>query len=349
MEGTLTPDKIQKFSELIAKAEKIAIVTHTRPDGDAIGSSIATACFIRERYGKEAGVVVADAYSDTLDFILDDTDRKYFFQHDTHPAGAERWIAESDLVICQDCNGFDRTDGLKDSLKASEAPKVLIDHHLNPQEDSFVLCFSEVRISSASELAYWILMKMPDVDGCTSRIPMHALCAIMAGMTTDTNNFANSVFPSTLQMASQMLEAGVDRDGIIAELYNRYRENRFRMTGYALKDKLTILPEGAAYIILNKEDLEEYDIREGELEGLVNMPLGIDRVRMSILLKEDTGYFRVSVRSKRGTSANSFAISHFNGGGHELAAGGRLYFPGNIPDSSKAPEYVEKAVKVFFE
>ena len=298
MEGTLTPDKIQKFSELIAKAEKIAIVTHTRPDGDAIGSSIATACFIRERYGKEAGVVVADAYSDTLDFILDDTDRKYFFQHDTHPAEAERWIAESDLVICQDCNGFDRTDGLKDSLKASEAPKVLIDHHLNPQEDSFVLCFSEVRISSASELVYWILMEMPDVDGCTSRIPMHALCAIMAGMTTDMNNFANSVFPSTLQMASELLECGVDRDSIVQKIFNSYRVNRMQAISYLLSQRL-VLKGGLAYIVIYKEDLERFELEEGELEGLVNMPLTTAGIVMSITLKEDSDHFRVSIRSKK--------------------------------------------------
>lgn len=348
MKGIITPDRIQKFTELTEGASRIAIVTHTRPDGDAIGSSIATACFIREKFGKEAAVVIADSYSRTLDFILDGTDRNYFFRHDLSPAGAEEWILGSDLVICLDCNGFSRTAGLQDILKASTARKVLIDHHLNPQTEEFDLCFSEVEISSASELVFWVLSAMPGMDGDATRIPMHALRAIMAGMTTDTNNFANSVFPSTLQMASQLLAAGVDRDGILAEIYNRYSENRYRMTGYALKDKMTLTPEGVAYIILTAGELDEYGIDEGDLEGLVNIPLGIDKVRMSILMKEDKGYFRVSVRSKKGVSANSFATSYFNGGGHEQASGGRLYIPKDIASPDDAEEYVKQAVATFF-
>lgn len=197
-------------------------------------------------------------------------------------------------------------------------------------------------------MLYWVILKLPGISGDTSRIPMHSLRALMAGMTTDTNNFANSVYPSTLTMASKMLSAGVDRDGIISGLYNRYRENRIRMFGFALKDKMTITPEGAAYIIFSAEELQDFDIQEGELEGLVNIPLGIDKVRMSILLKEDSGYFRVSVRSKKGTSANIFAHKYFNGGGHELASGGRLYFPRDISSSKDAEAYVARAVKRYF-
>ena len=350
MEGIITPDRIRLFAEMIERADKITVVTHTRPDGDAIGSAVAAASFIREKYGKEdrAGIVVANAYSASLEFILDDTDRKFFFRHDTSKEDAEKWISGSDLIICQDFNSFDRTESLCDILRSSSATKVLIDHHLNPHAEDFDLCFSTPDISSTCELLYWILMEMPVTGGDTSGIPMHSLRALMAGMTTDTNNFANSVFPGTLLMASQMLAVGVDRNVIVAELYNRYPERRLRMTGYALKDKMTILPEGAAYIILTADELDSYHIEEGDLEGLVNMPLGIDCVRMSILLKEDEGYFRASVRSKAGTSANRFAALNLNGGGHEMAAGGRLYFPKDIKDSSMAAEFIENAVRTFF-
>lgn len=348
MKGIITPYRIQKLHKLAAEADRITVVTHTRPDGDAVGSSIATARFIGEMYGRDVAMVIADAYSKSLDFILDEKDRACLFQYDTQPAEAAERILGSDLIICLDCNGIDRTGALKDILGRSSAPRILIDHHLTPHEEEFCLVFSETEISSASELAYWILLAMPEVDGDTSLIPMHCLRALMAGMTTDTNNFANSVFPSTLEMASRLLEAGVDRDGIIAELYNRYRENRLRMMGFALKDKMTILPEGTAYIILTASELERFDIEEGELEGLVNIPLGIDEVKMSILLKEDDGFFRVSVRSKKGISANSFATRFFNGGGHEQAAGGRLYFPGDISVSSDAEDYVRKVTGLFF-
>lgn len=349
MKGIITKDSIHKLSRMIREAGKITVVTHTRPDGDAIGSAVASACFIREKYGKEVGIAIANAYSASLEFILDDIDRKHLFRHDVSKVETESWLQESDLVLCQDFNGFDRTETLCAYLQASDAKKVLIDHHLNPHSEDFDLVFSTPDISSTCELLYDILLEMPEVEGETADIPMHSLRALMAGMTTDTNNFANSVYPGTFQMASQMLAAGVDRNGIVAELYNRYPERRLRMTGYALKDKMTILPEGVAYIILSSDELRSYEIEEGDLEGLVNMPLGIDSVRMSIFLKEDEGYFRTSVRSKTGTSANRFATRFLNGGGHEQAAGGRLYFPEDIADSSMAAGYVENAVKTFFE
>ena len=333
---------------MLTKAHQITVTTHTRPDGDAIGSSIAAAHIINGLYGKEVGIVIANSYPDSLDFILDDSDRQHLYLNDSSDGKAAAWIDGSDLIICLDCNCFDRTESLQDSLKASKAEKILIDHHLNPHIHDFNLCFSSEGISSTCEMLYWVILKLPGISGDTSRIPMHSLRALMAGMTTDTNNFANSVYPSTLTMASKMLSAGVDRDGIISGLYNRYRENRIRMFGFALKDKMTITPEGAAYIIFSAEELQDFDIQEGELEGLVNIPLGIDKVRMSILLKEDSGYFRVSVRSKKGTSANIFAHKYFNGGGHELASGGRLYFPRDISSSKDAEAYVARAVKRYF-
>ncbi|MDO5443264.1 MAG: DHH family phosphoesterase [Bacteroidia bacterium] len=350
MEDIISPDRIQLFAEMIERADKISIVTHTRPDGDAIGSSIALSGFIRSAYGKDTAVTVANAWSSSLDFIIDDNDRMRLFRHDTDKEGTERRLAESDLLICIDCNGFDRTETLRPLLEASHAEKALVDHHLNPHTEDFGVWFSTPEISSACELLYWIMMEMPGIDGVTSRIPMHSLEALMSGMTTDTNNFSNSVWPSTLMMSSQMLAAGVDRDRIISELYNRYRENRMRMIGYALYKKMEVLPEGLAYIILTAEELRSMDIEEGELEGLVNIPLGMDNVRMSLLMKEDDGYFRVSLRSKTGTSANRFASAHFNGGGHELASGGRLYFPRDIADRSMAEEYVRaKAFEFFME
>jgi phosphoesterase RecJ-like protein len=177
---------------------------------------------------------------------------------------------------------------------------------------------------------------------------MPVLRALLTGMTTDTNNFANSVFPSTFEMASRMLEAGVDRDGILAELYNRNRENRLRMTGHLLKDNMRIFPNGVSCIVVRRADIEEYDIREGETEGIVNMPLTLDKVRMSIFLREDEGFFRVSIRSKRGTSAFRLASTRFHGGGHEQAAGGRLYFPGDIADASMAEAFLERITDDYF-
>ena len=194
-------------------------------------------------------------------------------------------------------------------------------------QDLCCIGFSETEISSASELLYQILMSTPQVSEDAKKLPLSTATSLMTGMTTDTNNFANSVYPSTLIMASTLLAAGVDRDYILSQLYNQHSENRLRLMGHMMKELLTITEDGAAYMILDLKTQHKYGIKEGDTEGFVNMPLSIANVRISLLLKEDTDRIRVSIRSKKGTSANRCARMHFNGGGHENAAGGRLDIP----------------------
>ena len=134
---------------------------------------------------------------------------------------------------------------------------------------------------------------------------------------------------------------------IISRLYNQYKENRLRIMGLAMKDLMKITPDGVAYIVLDAKTLKEYEIEEGDTEGFVNMPLAIAKVRMSILVKEDDGRLRVSIRSKKGTSANRCSKLHFNGGGHENAAGGRLNVPEDVKSISEVGEYIEKHTHIF--
>jgi phosphoesterase RecJ-like protein len=149
-------------------------------------------------------------------------------------------------------------------------------------------------------------------------------------------------------MASGLLAAGADRDMVLSNLYNMFSESRLRLLGHMMKDLLKITDDGVAYIVLDKETLQKYNVTEGDTEGFVNMPLSIKGVRMSLLLKEDGDRVRVSIRSKKGTSANRCSRMHFNGGGHENAAGGRLYMPKDINDISQAGEYIERHTHQFF-
>ena len=148
-------------------------------------------------------------------------------------------------------------------------------------------------------------------------------------------------------MASSLLAAGVDRDMILSRLYNQYSENRLRLMGHMMKDLLTVTEDGVAYMILDSSTLKKYNVKEGDTEGFVNMPLSIENVRMSILVKEDEGRSRVSVRSKKGVSANRCARLHFNGGGHENAAGGKLRIPEDIACISDAAGYIERHTHKF--
>ena len=347
MTATVTEAKISRFESMLEASSRIAVVTHTRPDGDAVGSASAIVCLLRGR-GKDAALLLPDGYPDNLAFVIGETCEGHVMLCDRDSESVRAWITGSDLVIGLDFSTFGRAEGMQETLRTSHAAKILIDHHISPEEEDFDLVFSETEISSTCELLFDILVSTSEAGGDASKLPMPVLRALLTGMTTDTNNFANSVFPSTFEMASRMLEAGVDRDGILAELYNRNRENRLRMTGHLLKDNMRIFPNGVSCIVVRRADIEEYDIREGETEGIVNMPLTLDKVRMSIFLREDEGFFRVSIRSKRGTSAFRLASTRFHGGGHEQAAGGRLYFPGDIADASMAEAFLERITDDYF-
>lgn len=337
----ITPDNIDRFVSIIGDAGHITIVSHMKPDGDALGSCLGMYHFLGLCGKTERKIVLPHRPPYYLNFLIGKEVSRNLIIHEDKPSAAEEAIRSCDLIICLDFNAFHRTDGLEAVLSASEAEKVLIDHHLNPDREKFTLCFSETEISSASELTYQILMQTPQTEGDASRLPAGSALALMTGMTTDTNNFANSVYPSTLRMASELIEAGVDRDLILSNLYNQHSETRMRLMGHVLKDLMTITKDGVAYIVLDRKTLQEYPIEEGDTEGFVNLPLSIAKVKMSLLLKEDGNKVRVSIRSKKGISANRCSRLHFNGGGHENAAGGRLHIPEDIAGMEKAAAYVE--------
>ncbi|MBO4263232.1 MAG: DHH family phosphoesterase [Bacteroidales bacterium] len=329
---------IAAFRRLTGQARHICIVSHTHPDGDAVGSVCALVSYLGAT-GKQARAVLPDAWPAFLNFLTEGA------AIGAGPETAADALAQSDLLVCMDCNGFHRTAALEPLLAAFQGPKILIDHHLNPEREAFDLCISEPEISSTCELLFSLLTALA---GTADKLPGACARALMTGMTTDTNNFANSVYPSTLRMASALLEAGVDRDEILDRLYNCGRENRVRAMGEMLR-RMVITPEGVAYIILDARTRTALDLQDGETEGFVNIPLGIGKVHISIFLKEDAGHYRVSIRSKRGWSANRLARESFHGGGHEQAAGGKLYFPADIPHKEDAAPYIEEVTARFLQ
>ena len=336
-------ENILTLSNWINSAERICTVCHTNPDGDALGSTAAMFFYLTESLGKSVTALLPDVPPQSLGFLLEGVN------YLTGGPSAQEAISRCDLLICLDFNVLSRAESLCDACTSYPGRKVLIDHHVGPQEDAFGLCFSDTGVSSACELLYEILMRMPGFDGHAGRLPARTAYALMTGMTTDTNNFANSVFPGTLRMASALLQAGVDRENILDHLYRSGREQRLRAQGDILRDRLVITPEGAAVTVLTADVLQSYALLDGETEGFVNIPLEIKEVRLSIFAREENGRFRVSLRSKKGTSARELAMQAFHGGGHEQAAGGRILIPEDIPTPEAAAEYVTRAAARFLQ
>ena len=325
---------IALLNSWIDGAKIITTVTHARPDGDAVGSSAGMASYLASCRGKDTAVLLPDPVPENVAFVLEG------IKTVTDKDEAARRLSVTDLLICLDFNTLSRVEGLEELVRSYKGRKVLIDHHEEPDTASFDLCISETRISSACELLYQVLTGMPDIAGEPSKLPEASARALMTGMTTDTNNFANSVYPGTLQMASGLLAAGVDREDIIDRLYHSERPNRLAAMGEMLSERMRLLPEGGAVIILPQSFFDRHGLLDGETEGFVNLPLSVKGVRLSVLAREDGGQFRVSIRSKRGTSARLLAKNHFHGGGHEQASGGRILMPQDIADASAAEAYV---------
>lgn len=339
--------EIAAFEGMTAAAEKIAVISHMHPDGDAIGGTVAMHAYLAS-VGKHAELVYPHEWPDSLKFLDGPETSGDIIVHEEDPERAERTVADADLIICMDFNAFDRTgEQLSAALSHSRAGKILVDHHLFPDREKFDIVFSETEISSTSELFYHIMLKTSSICGKPENIPSIAATSCMTGMTTDTNNFANSVYPSTFRMAGELIGAGVDRDMILGRLFSSYREERVRLMGELLARNLVITAFGVAYMILDRKTIMEYGIMDGETEGFVNIPLSIGKVGMSIFLKEDKDRFRVSIRSKKGISANTCARLHFNGGGHEQASGGRLMKADGICTAEDAASYIEKVTDMF--
>ena len=331
------------LSAWIDEAKVITAVSHARPDGDAAGCCAAMVSYLAASRGKDAAAILPDFPPVNVGFVFDPS------QPLTEPAAVAARLARTDLLICLDFNTLSRTEGLEGLLRGCKCRKVLIDHHEEPALAEFDLAFSNTKVSSACELLYEVLKRMPDVDGDAAKLPAAAARALMTGMTTDTNNFANSVFPGTLQMASELLAAGVDRDFILDKIYFSERSNRLYAMGEMLSERMRILPEGAAVIVLPQQFFDRHGLQDGETEGFVNMPLAIRDVRLSILAREDGDWFRVSIRSKRGVSARMLAKTRFHGGGHEQASGGKVFIPQDVQDAVSVERYIMETTARFMQ
>ncbi len=340
----LAPEDTEALFEKIENAEKIVVSAHIHPDGDSMGSCVALVSWLKS-IGKEAVAVMPEKNPDSVDFITEGAEPLIFY--DAEPEKAAQKVRKADLLFFLDMNEAKRAgEELGAVLAASPADKVLIDHHPHPDTAIFSLMFSETEVSSTCELLFHILKMMPGVKSATD-LPLSVATALMCGMTTDTNNFANSVFPTTLTMASELLDAGVDRDTIVEKALNSYRPRRLHLLGFLLDHKFKITDDGVAYMILSRETASRYNCNKSDTEGFVNIPLTIGTVRMSLLLWEEENWYGVSVRSKNGVSADRCCVKYFHGGGHEKAAGGRLFKPDDVTCEAEAGTYIERVTHEF--
>lgn len=316
----LSEQEAAVLQELTAASSHIVVTCHKSPDGDALGSSLAWADYLRS-LGKEPVVLIPDAYPDFLQW-LPNTEK--IIRYDKHREEGDLLLKTADLIFCLDFNEPSRVDEMQASLEASPARKVMIDHHLNPQMDT-ALTVSHPNLCSTSELVFRIVWQL----GAFDAMPKTWAVAIYCGMMTDTGGFTfNSSRAEIFFIIGQLLTKHIDKDKIFRKVYNNYSSWAIRMRGYVMCHKLNVFDDRhAAYFAISRKDMRDFHFLKGDAEGLVNEPLRIKGMRLSISLREDDrkpNLVWVSLRSVDDFPCNRMAERYFNGGGHLNASGGRL-------------------------
>lgn len=307
---------IEEIKKELEQANYIVITTHKSPDGDAIGSSLGLYHFLKNK-GKKVVVIVPDAFPDFLKWMSLSDEIVYF---DKDKEIALNHIVNSDLIFSLDYNALGRIGELGEVIGDSKASKIVIDHHQNPQEFANHY-YVDTNCCSTAQLVYEFISELGELDSLTKDISECLYCGIM----TDTGSFR---FPSTTakthQIIAHFLELGANGSKIHENVYDTYSEQRLRLLGYALTEKMKVFPEyNAAYISLSQKELKEFNFQKGDTEGLVNYPLSINGIKFSALITEKEQDISMSFRSKDDVFVNEFANTHFQGGGHIYAAGGK--------------------------
>ena len=306
---------------LIQAARNIVVCGHTSPDGDASGSSLAWAEYLRQ-VGKEPLIIVPDAFPDFLKW-LPGVER--VMRYDKHTAVCKERIAEADLIFCLDFNATNRVDDMQHALETTTAQRVVFDHHLNPQMDARLMV-SLPQMSSTCEIVFRIVWQL----GGFEMFSRQAAIAVYCGMMTDTGGFTyNSTRPEIYVIIGHLLTKGFDKDKVYRNVYNNYSSWAIRFRGYLMSQKLNVLNElNASYFCITRQDMKNFHFVKGDAEGLVNEPLRIKGQKLVISLREDTdkdNLILVSLRSVDDFPCNEMAERFFNGGGHLNASGGKLF------------------------
>ena len=318
----LQEQEVAILRELIAASSQIVITCHKSPDGDALGASLGWAEYLRVCHEKDPIIVVPDAYPDYY-LWLPNTEK--IVRYDKHPEKGDLLLKTADLIFCLDFNESGRTELMKQSLDASAAQKVMIDHHLNPQMDT-ALTISHPELSSTSELIFRIVWQMGDFEA----MKKHFAVPIYCGMMTDTGSFTyNSSYPEIYFIVGQLLTKRINKDSIYRKVYHNFSSWAIRLRGYVMCHKLKVSDEfHVAYFSISAKEMHDFHFIRGDLEGLVNEPLRIKGLKLSISIREDDrtpNLVWVSLRSVGNFPCNKMAEDFFNGGGHLNASGGRLY------------------------
>jgi phosphoesterase RecJ-like protein len=308
--------QLSNISNTLSQSDLIVITTHRNPDADAMGSSLGLKHLLSKKISAEIVVLVPDRFPAFLNWMPDAGQTKVF---DQDRENAKALLSRANVIFCLDYNHPSRTSSMEEELRKASGLKIMIDHHQEP-DDFAAYRWSDTKASSTCEL----IVSFMDALGWQASLDKDIATCLYTGIMTDTGSFRfSATSPLTHRTIARLMETGIQQWKIHEAIFNQNTYQKLKLWGYAFLHKLEVLPEyNTAFIALNAEELSHYQHEEGDLEGLVNYALSIKGMTMGALFSERDDKIRISFRSVGKFSVNSFARKHFNGGGHENAAGG---------------------------
>ena len=313
----MNKNDISELQQLLSTPKKIVVVPHKNPDGDAMGSTLALNHYLLE-LGHESVVIAPNDYPNFLKWLPGNDD---VLIYESNLKTAQQLISDAELIFTLDFNALHRTGDMEKPLSDSNAIKVLIDHHQQP-DDYAKYIYSDVTMCSTCEMVYHFF----DMLGANNKITSDIASCLYTGIMTDTGSFRfSSTTSTTHRVIADIIDKGANNARIHNQVYDSNSYNRLQLLGKALNNLKVIRHLNTAYISLSQEELNEYNFKKGDTEGVVNYGLSVKDVKLAAIFIEhkQEGIIKISFRSKGNLDVNTLARDHFNGGGHVNAAGGR--------------------------
>ncbi|TVZ53426.1 DHH family phosphoesterase [Dokdonia sp. Hel_I_53] len=313
----MNEEQIAMSKSLLSGSKNIAIIPHKNPDGDAMGSTLALASYLNKK-GHKATVVSPNEYPHFLQW-LPGNDQAVNYNRDIEIA--QEIILNADLVFTLDFNHFSRTGDLQNELEQVKAPFVMIDHHQQPA-DYAIVTYSDTAMSSTCEMVFHFIKALGDQDMIDSEM---ASC-LYTGIMTDTGSFR---FPSTTatthRVIASLIDKGAENSKIHEKIYDTNSESKLQLLGVALNNLVVLKEYRTAYITMSQKELDDHNFQKGDTEGFVNYCLSLQGIIFAVIFIENLSdsIIKMSLRSKGTFSVNEFARTHYQGGGHTNAAGGK--------------------------
>lgn len=322
LKNILTSEEVSALDRLIKGSEHVVLTCHKSPDGDAIGSCLGLAEYLRVCYGKAPVIIIPDAFPDFLKWLPGvETIRRF----DKHADECVATLSAADLLFSLDYDGAGRLEAMASAFLESKARRIVIDHH-GETTLPYDMDVTRSGASSTCELVLRIILQLGGYGEVSRKCAVPLYC----GMMTDTGAFTyNSSDPEIFHLIAILLSKGFDKDKVYRNVYNNYSQWAVRLRGYIMFQKLNVFEQAhACYYALTRQEMHRFHFVRGDAEGLVNVPLTIKGMRMSISLREDDrkdNTVWVSLRSVDNYDMRLVAERFFNGGGHLNACGGHLF------------------------